>query len=67
MDPVYSGKAFNAFQKDVQANAEGWRGRKVLFLHTGGLLGTYGAASELQSIVEKQGKVERLNVQALLA
>ncbi len=67
MDPVYSGKAFHAFQKAVQASPDDWKGRKVLFLHTGGLLGTYAEAPELQSILQNQGKAHRLDVQALLA
>ena len=62
LDPVYSGKAFHGFLKDMQANPAEWDGRKVLFLHTGGLLGMYSEAAELQALLEKQGKAHRLDV-----
>ncbi len=65
MDSVYSGKAFHAFQKDMQANPAEWKGRKVLFLHTGGLLGMYSEAAELQTLLEKQGRAHRLDVKAV--
>jgi hypothetical protein len=38
LDPVYSGKALHALLTDMQAAPEQWQGKKVLFVHTGGLL-----------------------------
>lgn len=38
LDPVYSGKAVHYLLKDLQANSKDWQGRKLLFIHTGGLL-----------------------------
>ncbi|CAL8464045.1 g3580 [Coccomyxa elongata] len=67
LDPVYSGKAFHVFLKGMQANPGDWEGRKVLFLHTGGLLGMYSEAAELQAMLEKQGRAHRLDVTAISA
>lgn len=62
LDPVYTGKAAKAFFEEIAASgaeAKGgesdskggeyfdWRGKKVLFLHTGGIFGLYGAAEEV--------------------
>lgn len=38
LDPVYSGKAVHALLREVRADPGAWRGRTVLFVHTGGLL-----------------------------
>ncbi|KIY95661.1 hypothetical protein MNEG_12301, partial [Monoraphidium neglectum] len=38
LDPVYSGKALHQLLADIAAAPGEWRGRRVLFLHTGGLL-----------------------------
>lgn len=51
----------------MQANAGDWKGRKVLFLHTGGLLGMYSEAAELQAMLEKQGRAHRLDVTTISA
>lgn len=67
LDPVYSGKAFYAFLKSMQANPGDWKGRKVLFLHTGGLLGMYSEAAELQAMLEKQGRAHRLDATTISA
>jgi hypothetical protein len=48
LDPVYSGKALVQLIKDMEAAPAEWRGRRVLFIHTGGLLvrrGGRGAAA----------------------
>lgn len=37
-DPVYTGKAVHQLLKEMAANPDYWRGKKVLFVHTGGLL-----------------------------
>ena len=38
LDPVYSGKAIFGFLHDVREHPEKWKGKRVLFVHTGGLL-----------------------------
>uniref|UniRef100_A0A1D1Y470 D-cysteine desulfhydrase n=1 Tax=Anthurium amnicola TaxID=1678845 RepID=A0A1D1Y470_9ARAE len=47
LDPVYSGKAAYGMLKDMAKNPTTWKGRKVLFIHTGGLLGLYDKAEEV--------------------
>lgn len=64
MDPVYTGKALHGWLQDVRREPEAWRGRKVIFLHSGGLLGMYDKADELQGLVAGQGNVHRLQVDA---
>jgi D-cysteine desulfhydrase len=42
LDPVYSGKALYNFFKDIlQTEGEQYRGKSILFWHTGGALGLY--------------------------
>lgn len=48
LDPVYSGKALVGLLKDMKEKPENWVGRKVLFVHTGGLLGMYDKVQQLQ-------------------
>ena len=62
LDPVYSGKAWAALAAEMAADPDAWRGRRVLFLHTGGLLGMYDKADQLQPLVQKLGKCERMDV-----
>lgn len=62
LDPVYSGKAWAALSAEMAAEPGAWRGRRVLFLHTGGLLGMYDKADQLQPLVQKLGKCKRLDV-----
>lgn len=38
LDPVYSGKAVASMLDEMRAEPDAWAGRKVLFVHTGGLL-----------------------------
>ncbi len=45
-----------------QAEPEKWRGRKVLFLHTGGLLGMYDKADQLAKIMDP-AKFSRMKVE----
>nr|CAB3451226.1 unnamed protein product [Digitaria exilis] len=49
LDPVYSGKAAYGLLKDMAGNPAKWKGRKILFVHTGGLLGLYDKADQLSS------------------
>lgn len=60
LDPVYSGKALHGFLHEVKAAPEEWQGSKVLFVHTGGLLGMYDKSSQLQPIVEQLQRCQRL-------
>lgn len=62
LDPVYSGKALHQLLRDMQESPDEWQGRKVLFLHTGGLLGMYDKVSQLQPLLEGLHKSERLQV-----
>ena len=54
LDPVYSGKALYGFVEDVLKNPSEWAGKKVLFLHTGGLLGMYEKVDQLQELMDPQ-------------
>ncbi|KAL0356394.1 UNVERIFIED_CONTAM: Bifunctional D-cysteine desulfhydrase/1-aminocyclopropane-1-carboxylate deaminase, mitochondrial [Sesamum radiatum] len=51
LDPVYSGKAAYGMMKDMAENPAKWEGRKVLFIHTGGLLGLYDKTEQMSSLV----------------
>ena len=62
LDGVYGGKAWHAFLADMQASPEEWRDRRVLFLHTGGLLGIYAEAAGLQAVLQSQNRAHRLQV-----
>ncbi|WVZ25146.1 hypothetical protein V8G54_003690 [Vigna mungo] len=59
LDPVYSGKAAYAMVNDMLENPKKWEGRKILFVHTGGLLGLYDKVDQLASIV---GNWQRMDV-----
>ncbi|KAI5056642.1 hypothetical protein GOP47_0028460 [Adiantum capillus-veneris] len=59
LDPVYSGKALVGLLKDMKERPEEWAGRKVLFVHTGGLLGMYDKLPQLQPLV---GKWQRFQI-----
>ncbi|XP_047082625.1 putative D-cysteine desulfhydrase 1, mitochondrial [Lolium rigidum] len=50
LDPVYSGKGVYGMLKDMSSNPAKWKGRKVLFIHTGGLLGLYDKVDQLSSL-----------------
>ncbi|KAF7135752.1 hypothetical protein RHSIM_Rhsim08G0124200 [Rhododendron simsii] len=51
LDPVYSGKAAHGMMKDMADNPMKWAGRKILFIHTGGLLGLFDKTAEMVSLV----------------
>ncbi|XP_060968929.1 putative D-cysteine desulfhydrase 1, mitochondrial isoform X1 [Cannabis sativa] len=51
LDPVYSGKAAYGLLKDMSENPKKWEGRKILFVHTGGLLGWYGKIEQMGPLV----------------
>eukprot|EP00268_Persea_americana_P029132 TRINITY_DN28190_c0_g1_i3.p1 TRINITY_DN28190_c0_g1~~TRINITY_DN28190_c0_g1_i3.p1 ORF type:complete len:437 (+),score=78.45 TRINITY_DN28190_c0_g1_i3:161-1312(+) len=50
LDPVYSGKAAIGLLKDMAENPKKWEGRKVLFIHTGGLLGLFDKIDQMATI-----------------
>ncbi|XP_015159402.1 putative D-cysteine desulfhydrase 1, mitochondrial isoform X2 [Solanum tuberosum] len=58
LDPVYSGKAAYGMMKDMSENPTKWEGRKILFIHTGGLLGLYDKADEIGSLMGKWRKMD---------
>ena len=60
VDPVYSGKAVHGLLHDMEAQPEEWRDARVLFIHTGGLLGMYEKTAQLQPLVEQLGRSHRL-------
>ena len=62
LDPVYSGKAMHGLLKDMASRPDEWKGRRVLFIHTGGLLGMYDKLTQLQPIVESLNGSHRLLV-----
>lgn len=64
LDPVYSGKAVYQMVQQMQQDPGAWRG-KVLFVHTGGLLGTYEKCGQLQPLVEGLGKSHRMQVEGV--
>ncbi|MED6210174.1 hypothetical protein PIB30_061648 [Stylosanthes scabra] len=59
LDPVYSGKAAYGLLKDISENPKKWEGRKILFIHTGGLLGLYDKVDQMASLV---GNWRRMDV-----
>ncbi|XP_023000777.1 putative D-cysteine desulfhydrase 1, mitochondrial isoform X2 [Cucurbita maxima] len=59
LDPVYSGKAAYGMMKEMSENPRKWEGRKVLFIHTGGLLGMYAKVDEFESTLS--GRWRRLD------
>jgi len=61
LDPVYSGKAAFRLCQDILSEPEKWKGRKVLFLHTGGLLGMYEKEEQLMKLVDPT-KASRMKV-----
>lgn len=58
LDPVYSGKAAYGMMKDMAENPEKWEGRKILFIHTGGLLGLYDKVDQLNPLIGNWGRLD---------
>eukprot|EP00775_Hariotina_reticulata_P005604 gene5604-5842_t len=67
LDPVYSGKAVHCLLQDMAKRPQQWRGKRVLFVHTGGLLGMYDKLDQLQPLVEQTGRHYRMDVNDLTA
>lgn len=58
LDPVYSGKAAYGLMKEIADDPIKWEGRKILFIHTGGLLGLFDKAEQMGSLVGNWRKME---------
>lgn len=58
----YTGKALHGLVSEMAAAPDEWAGRKVLFVHTGGLLGMYDKAAQLQPLVEGLGRSHRMQL-----
>ncbi|XP_015883811.3 bifunctional D-cysteine desulfhydrase/1-aminocyclopropane-1-carboxylate deaminase, mitochondrial [Ziziphus jujuba] len=58
LDPVYSGKAVYGLTKDMAENPKKWEGRKILFIHTGGLLGLYDKVQQIDSLVGNWNRMD---------
>ncbi|XP_057987751.1 bifunctional D-cysteine desulfhydrase/1-aminocyclopropane-1-carboxylate deaminase, mitochondrial [Hevea brasiliensis] len=58
LDPVYSGKAAYGMMKDMKENPKKWEGRKILFIHTGGLLGLYDKVDQMASLVKNWSRMD---------
>ncbi|MCL7035838.1 hypothetical protein MKW94_030253 [Papaver nudicaule] len=59
LDPVYSGKAVFQMVKDITENPGKWEKRKILFIHTGGLLGLYDKAEQM---VQTMGNWRQMDI-----
>lgn len=44
--------------KDMTENPKKWEGRRILFIHTGGLLGLYDKANDLATVVGNWKQME---------
>ena len=62
LDPVYSGKAFHYLVQHMRREPEQWKGRHVVFIHTGGLFGMYDKTEQLLPLLQKENKAHRLQV-----
>lgn len=65
LDPVYTGKALFGLLREMREDPCKWEGRKVVFVHTGGLLGMYDKEDQLQPLVEELGRACRLELNAI--
>ena len=52
LDPVYSGKAACGLLRKMREAPDSFRGRDVLFWHTGGLFGIFDKAAELDALMD---------------
>lgn len=63
LDPVYSGKALYHFLTDVVKNdPDEYRGKNILFWHTGGALGLYDKGDVLIDTLNQVSPAKRLDV-----
>ena len=61
LDHVYTGKALYHFVEHARRRPEDFRGKRILFWHTGGLLGLYAAAPQLGGLMPKAA-VQRIRL-----
>lgn len=54
LDPTYTGKAYYGFVQEGQRDPERFQGKRVLFVHTGGLFGLYAKAEQLRDLLPSQ-------------
>jgi D-cysteine desulfhydrase len=59
---VAAGKALFQWLQDVQSHPDDYQNSRVLFIHTGGMLGMYDKIGQLQAPVEALERVHRLRV-----
>jgi len=50
LDPVYTGKTMHGLLDQLRKDAKQW-GRRILFIHTGGIFGLFPKAEELSEVV----------------
>jgi len=53
-----SGKAAFGLLKDMAEHPEKWEGRRILFIHTGGLLGLFDKTNQLTPLVGNWRQME---------
>ena len=63
LDPVYTGKALHGLLRDIRENPEEFRGRRILFCHTGGLF-SYGSSQrrDIEPFIQKDSVVQRFQM-----
>jgi len=50
-DPVYTGKAIYGLKQELHNNPKRFQGKRILFLHTGGLFGLYNKIDQLAPLL----------------
>ena len=65
LDPVYSGKAVHALLSEIRQDPSAWENRRVLFWHTGGLLGTYDKVDQLIGLVRQDSSGSTSNADSI--
>jgi 1-aminocyclopropane-1-carboxylate deaminase/D-cysteine desulfhydrase-like pyridoxal-dependent ACC family enzyme len=62
LDPVYSGKALCKFFEVIKEDPDSFRGKNILFWHTGGALGLFDKTNDLLPTLQTQAPCKRLDV-----
>lgn len=60
MECLCSGKAAYGLINEMTKDPKSWEGKKILFIHTGGLLGLYDKVDQMASLM---GNWSRMDVQ----
>lgn len=58
---IFSGKAAYGMMKEMTESPRKWEGRKILFIHTGGLLGMYGKVDDMGSVISEKWRRMDIN------